>query len=430
MASTLELYVDGSNWYARTAVFVASCVNLLNTKVMLNVKGPTDGDTTTGNRVGDGDSPVKLFLGDGTAISQMNTILEYFVKAAGHAESLFGTNPEERAQVSQWLQYVSSNKDTLYHCITEINIVLQTRTFLVGDRITLADLVLFWCFHPLLEAVPAAKWGTGGAPKSLGRHYRSVAASSFVSRAKSAPPALSFGVTYAPPPEGTFNGEFAAAAKAAAAKATAAATAKKEDAGAAAKGGNAKQGKKKEKKKKEKKKAAPKAAPGSDQSPFTKIAIRVGKITNVWHHEDSEKLFCEEIDIGEEKVRSVASGLRHYYKLEDLQDRMVIMVCNLKPAKLGGFPSAGMVLCSKDGDKCEFVDPPATAKVGDRLMIDGITGDAETNVNKVKKKKMWEAVANELKTNGDGVVCWEGKPLKTPSGDVCTCPSEKNMPVS
>ena len=171
MAPTLELYVDGSNWYARTAVFVASCVNLLNTKVMLNVKGPTDDDTTTGNKTGASDSPVKLFLGDGTVITQMNTILEYFVKTAGHSESLFGTNPEERAQVSQWLQYISTNQGKLYQCITEMNIVLQSRTFLVGDRVTLADLVVFWCFHPLLEAVPAAKWGTGefGHPVSQQR---------------------------------------------------------------------------------------------------------------------------------------------------------------------------------------------------------------------------------------------------------------------
>ena len=172
------------------------------------------------------------------------------------------------------------------------------------------------------------------------------------------------------PPSGVFTGAFGINSKSG-----------KSAKQAAKASGAAKQaeGKKKSVKATKASKKAP-PAPAAEQSPFTKIEIRIGKITKVWEHPDSEKLFCEEIDIGEEKVRSVASGLRPYYKLEDLQDRMVVLVSNLKAAKLGGFKSEGMVLCSKSGDKCEFLDPPVGAVIGERLMIDGLTENQQSQI--------------------------------------------------
>ena len=50
-----------------------------------------------------------------------------------------------------------------------------------------------------------------------------------------------------------------------------------------------------------------------NQNVFTQVDIRVGKIVKVWEHEGSDKLFCEEIDVGEDKPRQIASGLRAYY---------------------------------------------------------------------------------------------------------------------
>ena len=49
----------------------------------------------------------------------------------------------------------------------------------------------------------------------------------------------------------------------------------------------------------------------SNQPEFTKVDIRVGKIVKVWNHASADKLFCEEIDVGEETgSREIASGLR------------------------------------------------------------------------------------------------------------------------
>jgi methionine--tRNA ligase beta chain len=88
-------------------------------------------------------------------------------------------------------------------------------------------------------------------------------------------------------------------------------------------------------------------AVSSDQPEFTKMDIRVGVITKVWHHPEADKLFCEEIDVGEEEPRQIASGLREHYTLEQMLNRKVLVVCNLKSAKIVGFASSGMVLAAK-----------------------------------------------------------------------------------
>lgn len=75
----------------------------------------------------------------------------------------------------------------------------------------------------------------------------------------------------------------------------------------------------------------------------------------MWHHPEADKLFCEEIDVGEEGgPRQIASGLRDHYTLEEMQDRKVLVVCNLKAAKIVGFSSNGMVLAAKVSSLCRL----------------------------------------------------------------------------
>ena len=186
---------------------------------------------------------------------------------------------------------------------------------------------------------------------------------------------------------------------------------------------------------KAKKKAAQELENSLDpnQPDFTKIDLRVGKITKVWHHETAERLFCEEIDIGDPSgVRPVASGLRSHYTLEDMQDRLVVMVCNLKEAKMQGFVSTGMVLAAKsaDGEKIELIDPPSDADVGDRLVVEGLEGPAWPSA-KVKKLKLWESISADLKTNAECIACWQGNPLLTSKGlKPCKVKSNADMPIS
>ncbi|GBG24392.1 Methionine--tRNA ligase [Hondaea fermentalgiana] len=169
----------------------------------------------------------------------------------------------------------------------------------------------------------------------------------------------------------------------------------------------------------------------NDGPEVTKIEFRVGKIVKVWEHEDSDKIFCEEIDVGEDAPRQIGSGLRKYYQLSDLQDRMVVVCCNLKPRPLAGFMSHGMVICATGADKVEILDPPAGSKIGERVGLKGMDPNehAPETANKVARKKIFEAVAKKLKTNDACVASWDGIELATSAGP-CTVPSLANAQLS
>lgn len=184
---------------------------------------------------------------------------------------------------------------------------------------------------------------------------------------------------------------------------------------------------KQEQKQKQKKKQPP-AAPAGDID-VSKLDIRVGVITKAWLHEEADKLFCEEIDIGEEDgPRKIASGLRAHYNVEDLEGQRVLVLANLKTRKLVGFPSHGMVLCaaSEDGSKVEFIEPPADAKIGERVMVDGFDGEPATE-NQIIKKKMLNTIFPDLSTDSEGVVTYKGVAFSTSAGP---CAAQNKMPNS
>lgn len=99
-------------------------------------------------------------------------------------------------------------------------------------------------------------------------------------------------------------------------------------------GGNAKKGKKNKNEKKDGKKnqnvSKKNQGPNLDQPDICKLEFKVGQITKVWVHPDADKLYCEEIECGEEAPRQIASGLRHHYTLDEMQGRRLLVVSNLK----------------------------------------------------------------------------------------------------
>ena len=161
------------------------------------------------------------------------------------------------------------------------------------------------------------------------------------------------------------------------------------------------------------------------------LDLRVGVIVEVKKHETADKLYCEQIDIGEESgPRAIASGLVPHYSLEEMMGRRLIVVANLKPRNLVGFKSFGMVLCAAKIDpatgieRVEFVDPPLDAKIGDRVvaLIGGAAPSEALSSAQVEKQKAFELVAQDLKVNASGVAEWRGIQL-TVSGAVCTAPT-------
>lgn len=98
------------------------------------------------------------------------------------------------------------------------------------------------------------------------------------------------------------------------------------------------------------KKLAEKAYPvekkGDDELKPSCLDIRVGKIVEISKHPDADTLYVSKIEVGEETPRTVVSGLVNFYSIEELKDRMVVLLCNLKPSKMRGVESTGMVLCA------------------------------------------------------------------------------------
>ena len=90
---------------------------------------------------------------------------------------------------------------------------------------------------------------------------------------------------------------------------------------------------------------------------FDKVELRVGKVVKCEKHPKADKLLVSQIKIGSE-MRQIVSGIAQWYKPEDMVGKSVVVVCNLKPVKLRGVESQGMILAAgNDGD--DLVIPEA-----------------------------------------------------------------------
>lgn len=169
--------------------------------------------------------------------------------------------------------------------------------------------------------------------------------------------------------------------------------------------------------KENKKEKAPKAAkpdkqPAEDgkEVNVSRLDLRIGLILNAKKHPDAESLYVEEIDVGEDKPRTVVSGLVKFVPLEEMQNRLVVVLCNLKPAKMRGVMSEAMVMCASTPDKVEILCPPAGSVPGERVICDEYSGEPDSILP--PKKKIFEQVAPDLKTDGSCNATYKSALLK------------------
>jgi len=191
--------------------------------------------------------------------------------------------------------------------------------------------------------------------------------------------------------------------------------------------------KKKEKKQQQQKQKPPKQKGGPanvDQPDICKLEFKVGVITKVWVHPDADKLYCEEIDVGEDAPRQIASGLRPHYSEEGMLGRRLLVVSNLKAKNLVGFKSHGMVLCAaetkEDGTELvEFIEPPEGAPLGEVVTFEGLPTPEPFSGAQVDKKKVFQACVAGMKTTEEGCAAWNGHVFMTSAGP-CKSTSVKN----
>ncbi|AJR87885.1 ADI_G0020950.mRNA.1.CDS.1 [Saccharomyces cerevisiae] len=132
------------------------------------------------------------------------------------------------------------------------------------------------------------------------------------------------------------------------------------------------------------------------------IDFRVGFIQKAIKHPDADSLYVSTIDVGDEEgPRTVCSGLVKHFPLDAMQERYVVVVCNLKPVNMRGIKSTAMVLCGSNDDKVEFVEPPKDSKAGDKVFFEGF-GDEAPMKQLNPKKKIWEHLQPHFTTN-DGL---------------------------
>ena len=97
---------------------------------------------------------------------------------------------------------------------------------------------------------------------------------------------------------------------------------------------------------------------------FQNLDFKTGRILESKKVKGSDKLLVSQVDLGESKPRSIVSGVAEFYRPEDLPGMNVVVVANLKPVKLRGELSEGMILTTDDGNSLKIVEAPGDSKPG------------------------------------------------------------------
>ncbi|WP_117235235.1 tRNA-binding protein [Vibrio maerlii] len=102
---------------------------------------------------------------------------------------------------------------------------------------------------------------------------------------------------------------------------------------------------------------------------FAKLEMRVGNIVEVKRHENADKLYIVQVDVGGTKLQTVTS-LVPYYTEEELMGKQVVVLCNLEKAKMRGEISECMLLCAEADDESESVllKPERAMAAGTRIV--------------------------------------------------------------
>lgn len=151
-----------------------------------------------------------------------------------------------------------------------------------------------------------------------------------------------------------------------------------------------------------------------------KADLRVGRIVSAEKHPDADTLCILSVDIGAELgKKSIVSNLLNYHTLEELTGLDVVTLCNMKSSKIRGVESEGLVLCAFNESKYAPLVVPAGSSVGEKISVEGFQANGEiAQLN--PKKKVWDKIQAEFKTNDAGEALWKEFSLLTMSGEKVT----------
>lgn len=110
-----------------------------------------------------------------------------------------------------------------------------------------------------------------------------------------------------------------------------------------------------------------------------------------------------------------------------MTNAMVVVLCNLKPAKLKGTLSEAMVLCASTPEKVELMQPPANAKVGDRVTVEGFSGEPAPECN--PKNNIFGLVQPDLSTNDNLIGTYKGVAMEVKGKGPIKSQSLRGVPI-
>ena len=96
---------------------------------------------------------------------------------------------------------------------------------------------------------------------------------------------------------------------------------------------------------------------------FLKLDLRLAKVLEAERVEGSEKLIKMKLSLGDEE-RTVVAGIAKFYSPEELVGKKILMIANLKPRKIFGIESQGMILALSDGESMSLIVPDRDVKEG------------------------------------------------------------------
>ncbi len=153
-----------------------------------------------------------------------------------------------------------------------------------------------------------------------------------------------------------------------------------------------------------------KAEEGKEQNPFSFVEMRVGEIDEVEEIPGSEKLYKLAVNLGNEK-RTLVAGIRQWYSKQELKGKRVIVLCNLKPRKLFGIVSQGMVLAAVEDNKPVLLT--TEAGIGEFVRVEGVEHAPKKEIS----IEEFLSLGIEAK---NGFVYYKGKILKADGKPVVT----------
>jgi methionyl-tRNA synthetase len=153
----------------------------------------------------------------------------------------------------------------------------------------------------------------------------------------------------------------------------------------------------------------------TETDPFAKLDLRVATVLEVMDHPSADKLYVLNIDLGPLGKRQIVAGMKAYYSKEQMTNKNIVVVANLKPAVLRGVESKGMLLAATDkAAGIVTLLNPKDSTPGAEVGIDGIPHEP---VPILEFPTFQQA---PMTVNDKGEIVYNGKPLKSKGHIVVT----------